>query len=486
MCSIVGIVNYNISKKELLFNLNKLKHRGLDSYGIYFDKKIEIKKSISEFNDEKNIFSNVSFAHSLLSLVNFLPQPITNKNKDIFISNCEIYNWEELNDKYNLNSKNDAELLFNLINKKGIENINEILNEVDGVWAFSYFDKLNNKIYLSRDLLGVKPLFFSYENDQSLVFASEKKVLLEQYNPEELDPKKILVYDLNTKKIEYIKRDFFSLEGEIKDEYLFIKNKTKELLIEAIKKRIPDKKHKIGILFSGGIDSTFIVYVLKKLGVDFTCYTAKLEGGNIEEASDLIYAKEIAKKYKFKLKIAKINVNELENEIKKVREIIEDKDHIKISVALPFYLSCKLAREDNIKVIFSGLGSEEIFAGYNRHRKVDNINQECVEGLSILHKRDLYRDDTITMSQTQELRLPFLDKELIEYSLNIPDKYKLNLDEMRSKIILRDIATEMGLAEKYSERAKKAAQYGSKFDKGIQRLAKNKGLQKQEYINRFF
>ena len=63
------------------------------------------------------------------------------------------------------------------------------------------------------------------------------------------------------------------------------------------------KNQKIGILFSGGIDSTFIAFMLKKLNIPFTCYTAKLEGGNIEEALDYKYAKEISEKYNFPLKV---------------------------------------------------------------------------------------------------------------------------------------------------------------------------------------
>jgi len=165
-------------------------------------------------------------------------------------------------------------------------------------------------------------------------------------------------------------------------------------------------------------------------------------------------------------------------------QIIEDTDYIKTSVALPFLASVEEAKKDNINILFSGLGSEEIFAGYRRHKKAQNVNKECLEGLKILFQRDLYRDDCITMSKTIEMRLPFLDKELIEYALNIPIKYKLNLNENRSKIILREIALDMGLDKKYSERQKKAAQYGSKFDKGLLRLAKDKGLSKLDLLKK--
>lgn len=505
MCSIIGFINHKNSIEKTLFSLDKISYRGSDSFGIYTNNQIFIEKNLNDLKSSTSHLQSplpitsssshtesITLGHSLLSLVNFVEQPL--KNQGIFISNCEIYNWQELNKKYNLNAKNDSDLLHKLIEFKKIENLKETLKEIDGVYAFAYFDEKKQKLILTRDILGVKPLFYSYSTqEKSFAFASEKKALLTSIpspisNPNshslfELDPKTILEYDLKNKKIKFENKDFYSITCELEGTYSKIKKETKKLLINAVKKRIPESKHKIGVLFSGGIDSTFICYVLKELNIDFTCYTAKVEGGNIKEAEDLIYAKEIAKKYGYKLDITKITTDKLEEETKEVIKIIEDNEYIKTSVALPFYLACKKAKQDNIKVIFSGLGSEEIFAGYRRHKQAEDPNQECVNGLSILHIRDLYRDDTITMSQTMELRLPFLDKKLIEYSLNIPLKYKLNIKENRSKIILREIAKEMGLDEKYSERQKKAAQYGSKFDKGLLRLAKNKGVNKQEYLN---
>ena len=87
------------------------------------------------------------------------------------------------------------------------------------------------------------------------------------------------------------------------------------------------------------------------------------------------------------------------------------------------------------------------------------------------------------MANNIELRVPFLDRDLIRYCLNIPVKYKISSDKVRSKIVLRDVSRDLGLDEKYAERQKKAAQYGSKFDKGIHRLAKDKNLSKQDYLN---
>ncbi len=452
--------------------MKKISYRGIDHCGLYYDNKIILKKTIKQLDEIKDK-SSLVFGHLLHSIVDFVPQPIQNNN-NILIANCEIYNWEQLKHKYKLETKNDTQTLLELLNKLDLKHA---LEEIDGPYAFAY--KKDNTITLARDNLGIKPLFYYHKNNQ-FAFASESKALPSPAI--ELNPQQILNYDIKTNKIQFIQKQFYSIDNELTHNYEILKTTTQKLLIDAIKKRIP-KDQKIGVLFSGGIDSTFIAYILKKMDVDFTCYTAKLEGGNIEEAEDLIYAKEIAKKYNLKLKIANIHVDDLGKEVIDIISLIESRDYIKISVALPLYLAAKEAKKDKVKVLFSGLGSEEIFAGYKRHKTSIDANKECLEGLKILHIRDLYRDDVLSMKNNIEMRLPFLDKELINYSLKIPVKYKINLEKNESKIILRDISKDLGLDERYANRQKKAAQYGSKFDKGLLRLAKNANLGKHEYIH---
>lgn len=478
MCSIIGYFNFKNCIGEVTYSLNVISYRGPDGCGIYFGEDVFIFDSLDEIKDS-TFPSKSSFCigHSLLSIVDFVPQPL--KGKGILVCNCEIYNWKEISKKYGFSCKNDADVLLKLLDKKGIDNVLSVLDELDGSYSFCYMQ--DSKLVLARDILGIKPLFYYfYEVDKKFAFASEKKALPK--GAVEVSPKEVLFYDLEKKCIFFKKREFFKLGDEHLGSYNQIKNMTKDLLLDAIRKRVPENQ-KLGILFSGGVDSVFLAYVLKKLGVKFTCYTAKLEGGNIKEAQDLVFAKEIAEKYGFDLRVATISVEELEDVVVDVVKFVEDRDYIKTSVALPFYLASKMARGDGVKVMFSGLGSEEIFAGYNRHKKVKDVNLECLEGLKILHIRDLYRDDVVMMANGIELRLPFLDNKLIEYCLNIPSRFKLDLKANRSKIILRDIAKDMGLDERFAERQKQAAQYGSKFDKGLLRLAKNIGGSKEDYLN---
>jgi len=251
------------------------------------------------------------------------------------------------------------------------------------------------------------------------------------------------------------------------------------LVINSIKKDIPDEK--FGILFSGGVDSTLIAKVCKSEKKNFICYTAALKEKGLTEAEDLIYAKKAAKKLNLKLKVKTINLDQTEQYIKKILKILKEPNVVKVGVALPFYTAYELAKKDKINILFSGLGSEELFAGYERHEKAKNINKECFNGLLNMYERDIDRDLKIAKAQNITLKVPYLEKELIQYSLRIPAKYKIN--KTHKKVILREVAENLKLG-KFAWRKKKAAQYGSKFDRAIQKLAKRNGFKyKKDYLN---
>ncbi len=460
MCGIIGIFGRKNSKKLVDKALAILKNRGKDAQNIYTNK-------------------DYCIGHCLHSVVSFIKQPFINKG--IFASNCEIYNWKELNKKYKLNARNDSELLFKLLEKKGIQNIKNILKELDGVFAFAYL--INNQLYLARDIIGVKPLWYSHSD--GFAFVSEKKALekIGYLDVIELNPRKIIKYDIKKDKLEFIERDFFDIKPEIKLSKEKIEKKLKTLLEKAVKKRIPERK--FGLLFSGGIDSTLLALILKNKGCEFNCYTAVLDDPNLKTPEDLIFAKKVAKELNLKLKIIKIKTNQIERYLKKIVPLIEDSNVVKVGVALTFYAACQQAKKDGCKVIFSGLGSEEIFAGYKRHKDSYNVNKECLSGLLKMYERDLYRDDVITMYHSLELRLPFLDKNLVDFALKIPSKYKVFNNQ--EKYILRELAKKFGIKKEFAERKKRAAQYGSNFHKAIKKLTKKKGLKYiSEYLRTFY
>ena len=246
-----------------------------------------------------------------------------------------------------------------------------------------------------------------------------------------------------------------------------IVNTLSGLLVDAVEERIEDE---IAIAFSGGIDSTLLAFLAEKLQKKVTLYTI-----GFKESKDMIAAKAVAKEMDWKLVTKELTIEELEETFRKVIAITKKCDPITVGVGTVTYYVSQMAKED---CIFTGLGSEELFAGYERHQTKD-INAACWDGLMNIWERDIKRDQTIANHFERRIKLPFLDKELIQFSLNIPAELKVG---ERKKQILRDAAINLGLDKDIAYRKKSAAQYGSKIDWAMEKLAKKKGLSKKKYL----
>lgn len=402
--------------------------------------------------------------HVLHSVVGDVKQPI--KDKGVLSANCEIYNWKQLNEEYGFSSENDAEVVFDLLEEKGLN----ALEELDGIYAFAY--RIEDKIFLARDILGVNPIWYS---EEPFVFASEKQALEKAGidNIRELHPRQILEYDLEAEEISYTRRDFFEIDEQENsvDENA---EDIKELFLEAVEKRVPDTE--LALLFSGGVDSTLIAAALQELGNDFTCYTSGIQHGNVNAPRDIEWAEKIADKMNLDFEVYESNLEEVEETLPELADQISTTSAVKLGVALPFHF----ALNGDEKVVMSGLGSEQLYAGYHRQQRY--LNKECLSGLRGLFERDLYRDNVVSFRNGYELRLPFLDYDLIEHALTIPEDQKKREDYR--KYVLRKAALKLGVPEEVAWRGKTAAQYGSNFDKAIDRLAKNNDFDhKQSYLN---
>jgi len=256
------------------------------------------------------------------------------------------------------------------------------------------------------------------------------------------------------------------------------KNELKKAIVNSVKELIPKKK--FGIFFSGGVDSTLIAFICKKLKTDFTCYAVGLK-----ESSDIEWSKKAAKQLNLKLKTKEFEIKDLEELFRKTAKMFKKPDVLSVGVGAVVVAAVELAKRDRVDSFFSGLGSEEIFAGYRRHFTAEDSHKECWRGLrEVVWSRDLVRDSSIAKKLKIKLLIPFFDESVIKSAMGIHISKKIN--ETHKKIILREIAEELGLPKEFAWREKKAAQYGSKFDKTMKKLSKRKGFRtKQEYIESF-
>jgi asparagine synthase (glutamine-hydrolysing) len=477
MCGVVGVFNDPEAVQKTAKALSVIKERGRDGCGIAYSGKTVLRKKTEELQAIKDK-ADYALGHVLHSIVGFVQQPI--QKKGFLAANNEIYNWKEIAAKHNLDVRNDSELIIELIEKRGFAKIKEAVEELDGACAFAYWD--DGKVVLCRDIFGVKPLWYAVDGKR-FAFASERKALdyIGFSDARELNPREILTYEINNSRFSVSQRSFFEVKPELKLSKDKMLAELNGLLIDSVAKRIPDQK--FGILFSGGVDSVLVAKICKDLGADFTCYTAALESET--EAEDLAMSKKAAAEMGFELKVKTIKIDEVEAYFERLIPLIEDNNVVKVGVGLTFYVACELAREDGIKVMFSGLGAEELFAGYERHKEAANVNDECLSGLRKIYERDTYRDDVITMNNNLELRLPFLDRKLTEYSLKIPAKYKI--DAVQNKKIMREAAEMLGVPREFAQRKKRAAQYGSRFDNALDRLtARARMKSKSAYLAKFY
>ncbi len=471
MCSITGLVNVFESKQKIIKSLEILKNRGNDNYGVFSNGNIINHTNIQDFRKEK-IEDGVVLGHTLFSVVGKVLQPIKEK-ESVLVSNCEIYNYKELSKKYKITSKNDSDFILKAIEKKGLS----VIDEFSGPFAIAYLKK--NILYLRRDVLGIKPLWYTFTKE-SFAFSSEKKVLKEIgfENVFFLEPRKELFYDILKKKIKIKEVSFYKIKPK--------KTSVQEIyqkLEDAVLKRIP-KNQKIALLYSSGIDSLILAKIFKNNNIPFKAYFAYSR--EEKKPKDLINIQETEKNSLDWIMVKKIPVSK--KEIKKTLpllvNLIESSNPVKIGVSLPIYFASKKAREEGCRVVFSGLGADELFAGYHRFKESTNILKDSINLLYQMHENDLYRDDIICMNNNIELRLPYLDKDLIEESFNLKDSEKINKKE--NKIVLRKIGKKIGLLKKDYKREKTAAQYGSGFDKSLERLAKENGFKnKSEYLKSF-
>ena len=247
------------------------------------------------------------------------------------------------------------------------------------------------------------------------------------------------------------------------------KEEVKQTLIDAVAQRIP--QHKYGIFLSGGVDSSLISVLADKNAVYYTVgYESAIE------ARDVTASRMFVQKYNLSWRLTILTLTEVEKYVKQAIHILTPVnliDSVTIGIAVVIIAATEQAKKDKITTFFGGLGAEEIFAGYKRHLDVTDVNEECWRGLRTMWTRDLVRDATLASALKIDVRTPFLDKQLIKAAMQIPGNRKIK--DGQRKIILREIAEEIGIPKEIAWRNKQAAQYGSGIDKAIAKLAKTNG-----------
>lgn len=381
MCGIAGKVSFKegnslfleTTQNELKLMLDLIAHRGPDDEGIW--------------SDEKGL---AYLGHRRLSIID-----VSSRANQPMLSSCsryacafngEIYNYIELRDYLISKGKvfkteSDTEVLIEMFSFHGIE---ETMKKIDGMFSISLWDKKRDTLYLIRDRVGKKPLYYSFLNN-NFTFASEIKAIVANqrnllnininsvseffslgYIPgnetiyeeiKEVKPGSIL--EFSSKGL--IERPYWkvAINQEIEISYKEALLETDRLLRKAIKKRLRSDVP-LGFFLSGGIDSGLIVSLASELSSNqLSTYTISFEGSEFDESSA---AHQVANRFN-------TDHHKLRAEIELERDILnivnQYDEPFGDSSAIPTMAVCREASKD-LKVALSGDGGDEVFGGYRR------------------------------------------------------------------------------------------------------------------------
>jgi len=512
MCGINGIFSFNkpIESADVLLNKmnDSIAHRGPDAEGVFSS-------------------THIALGHRRLSIIdvsNHANQPMYGLNRYSLVFNGEIYNYKKLKSKinYDFETNSDSEVIIAYYHKWG----KDCVNYFNGMFAFAIWDNKKNELFIARDRLGIKPLYF-YKDDSQFIFSSQiKGVLASGKVKRELNNSQLTnylkfqtIYAPNTilKDIYLLeagttllldksgikKEKYWSTEKDISkindDNYSETKSKINSLLTSAVERRMISDVP-FGAFLSGGIDSSLMVALMSKIS------TTPINTFNIsfaeKEFSEAKYAEAIANKYNTNHTEINLTPNDLLDDIETAINFMDSPSADGINT----FVVSKHTRKHGVKMAISGLGGDELFAGYPQFKQMNFLNKisyidklplpfrsfiakeiskhsnradlnkiaswletekwdiqglyptfrqqsteadiskivnSKVEEKIIYHGKStllnnmsvneintylqhvLLRDsDQMSMVSALEVRVPFMDHELIDYVLTIPDNYK--------------------------------------------------------------
>lgn len=394
-------------------------------------------------------------------------------NDVLLMCNGEIYNHIELEKEFELkcHSKSDCEVILRLYEhfrkdgKTKDEAFTLTVKRLYGVFAIILVDQ--EHVFLARDRIGVRPLYFGVTKENDLAVASVPNALVDFCSSIRAFPPGVTaVYNKSV--------PFENLQILYKDEIILHSLRTsqgmmqlKEALIEAVRLRLMSDRP-MGCLLSGGLDSSLIAAILVKFlgGKNVRTYSIGMEG-----STDLFYARKVAEFLGTVHHEVLFTAEEGLSVIPEVIETLGSYDITTIRASVGMYLLAKyISTKTDDKVIFSGEGSDEILQGYLYFHKAPSPEEGETESLRLvnnLHLYDVLRCDRCISANGLEPRVPFLDRHVVNVTLSIPASEKCaGVDGRCEKYILRK-AFEGFLPEDILWRKKEA------FSDGVSSLTKS-------------
>ncbi|MDY5613444.1 asparagine synthase B [Dysosmobacter sp.] len=415
MCAIMGFSKKTYTKEELLPYFDRTVSRGPDM------------SRIIETPSGRLCFHRLA----IMGLTEAGMQPFE-LDGDYVVCNGEIYGFRPLKRQlmekgYTFKSGSDCEILLPLFHEYGLS----MFSRLDAEFAMIIYDSATDSLIAARDPIGIRPLFYGYDKDGAIVFASEAKNLVglcKEVYP--FPPGHYYAYgkfvryaDLTTVK-EYSQDDLETACKHIRDK-----------LIAGVDKRL-DADAPLGFLLSGGLDSSLVCAISAIiLGKKIRTFAIGMD----KDAIDLKYAREVADYIGADHTEVFMTRQQVLDSLEEVISMLGTWDITTIRASMGMYLCCKAIHEQtDIRVLLTGEISDELF-GYKYTDfapSAQAFQDESKKRVDELYMYDVLRADRCISVNSLEARVPFGDLDFVKYVMSIDPQLKLNTYDM-GKYLLR-------------------------------------------------
>lgn len=381
MCGIAGKYYYGVDRivdvQTIEAMTDALAHRGPDDRGFYQGK-------------------NIGLGHRRLSIIDLSPaghQPMCNEDGTIWVVfNGEIYNYKDLRAElekqgHRFRSQCDTEVIVHAYEQYRLD----FVKHFDGMFAFALWDESRRRLVLARDRLGIKPLYY-YSDGSCITFASEIKSLLEDRDiPREVDLQALS----NFLTLHYVPspRTMFKEIHKVEPGHLLVldpsglriqkfwdlitnglhltlrEHALAELIYaelkESVRKRLQSDVP-IGALLSGGLDSSAVLGLMTEISQKrIPAFTVGYSTDGNDRFSEFRHARLVARHFQSEYYEIVVTPEKFVDFLPKA--IWYQDEPLGEPASVPLYFACKLAKDSGVTVLLTGEGSDELFAGYNRH-----------------------------------------------------------------------------------------------------------------------
>lgn len=399
MCGIAGIWG-KCDEETVRVMMRRLVHRGPDAQGIF-----------------RETERPAVLGHRRLAIMDPAggDQPIRTEEGDrVIVANGEIYNFPslraDLEGQHRFRTRSDSEAVLHLYGEQGTN----CPRNLDGMFAFAITD--GSHLFVARDPIGIKPLYFG-RRDGDLLFASEIKALVGLADHvTEFPPGSWFHSGIGTRA--YYEVPDRAPEPRTLNEHIAL---LRETLERSVTKRLMSDVP-LGAFLSGGLDSSIIAALVRPHVRQLHTFSVGTEGSR-----DLEAARTVARHLDTIHHEHVIEPGEIAACLPEILYHLESFDQDLVRSAIPCFFTARLAACE-VKVILTGEGADELFAGYRYYRDYEDaalLHRELRRSVESLHNINLQRVDRMTMAHSVEGRVPFLDVEMIELAQMIPPDLKL-------------------------------------------------------------